>query len=228
MSLPHGQRALDYFPRFGIPYWVPYPSIAEPARIRVAGAVARPIEVPVARLAELPRREQAADFHCVTGWSRLDQHWGGVSFRTFYEAAIVPEAGPEPGVRYLLFEGADGFSAAVALEDALDDAVMLADQLGGTALDRDHGAPVRLLSPGQYAYKSVKHLCGIELHTHAPKDGYRIGRRRRFLKWLVTPHPRARVDHEERHRFLPAWSVRWLYRQLNRVWRREFRKRGHP
>lgn len=150
MSLPPGQRAIGYFPRFGIPFWEPPPLIAKPALIRVAGAVAHHLAVPVSRLAELKRRDIVADFHFVTGWTAQGLHWGGVSFRTFYESVIVPEAGPEPGVSHILFEGADGYRATLALDDAFDDDVLLADQLGGTAPDSDHGAPVRLLSPKQY------------------------------------------------------------------------------
>jgi DMSO/TMAO reductase YedYZ molybdopterin-dependent catalytic subunit len=170
-----------------------------------------------------------ADFHCVTGWTAPGLRWGGVAFRRFYESVIVPEAGPEPGVSHLLFVGADGFSTALLLDDALDDGVLLADQLGGTALGSDHGAPVRLLSPKQYGYKSAKHLCRIELHTREPKDGYSKGVRRRFLKWVVTPHPRARVAEEERHRYLPAWVVRGIYRNvLRRIWLWAFHRASRP
>lgn len=228
MSLPPGQRDVGSFPRFGIALWEPPPPIAEPAIIRVAGAVARPIEVPVSRLAELQRRDIVADFHCVTGWSVSDLHWSGVAFRMFYESIIVPEARPESGVSYILFEGADGFRTTLTLADALDDDVILADQLGGTALDSDHGAPLRLLSPRQYAYKSAKHLCGIELHIHEPADDYRKGIRRRFLRWLVKPHSRARVAEEERHRYLPAWVVRGIYWQIRRLWIWAFSKARRP
>jgi DMSO/TMAO reductase YedYZ molybdopterin-dependent catalytic subunit len=191
----------------------------------VTGAVTHPLEVPVSRLAELERRELIADFHCVTGWTAPGLHWGGVAFRTFYETVIVPEAGPEPGVSHLLLKGADGFSIALLLEDALDEDVLLADRLGGKALDSNHGAPVRLLSPKQYGYKSAKHLCGIELHTREPKDGYRKGVRRRLVKLLITPHLRARVAQEERHRYLPAWLVRGFYRKVIRpLWLWGFRR----
>jgi DMSO/TMAO reductase YedYZ molybdopterin-dependent catalytic subunit len=220
MSLPPGQRASGSFPRFGIANWEPPPPAANAPLIRVAGAVGQPIEVPVSRLAELDRRDLVADFHCVTGWTVRDLRWGGVAFRTFYEAVIVPEARPEPGVSHVLFEGADGFRSDLALGDALEEGVLLADRLGGAALGSDHGAPARLLSPKQYAYKSAKHLCRIELHTREPAEGYRTGALRRLLKWLVTPHPRARVSEEERHRHLPAWAVRGLYRMLIRPWAR--------
>lgn len=188
MSLPPGQRAIGHFPRFGISFWEPPPRTATPALIRLAGAITHHLEVPVSRLAELTRRDVVADFHCVTGWTAQSLHWGGVSFRTFYESVIASEAGPQPGVSHILFHGADGYRSVLTLDDALDDDVLLADRLGGTALDSDHGAPVRLLSPKQYGYKSTKHLCCIELHTREPADGHRKAVVR-FLVGLVNPHP---------------------------------------
>jgi DMSO/TMAO reductase YedYZ molybdopterin-dependent catalytic subunit len=227
MSLPPGQRDLGYFPRFGIPFWEPPPAVAESALIRVTGAVACRVEVPVSRLADLNRRALVADFHCVTGWTARGLQWDGVSFRTFYESVIVPEAGPATGVSHIVFEGADGFRATLMLQDALDDDVLLADQLGGTALDSNHGAPVRLLSPRQYGYKSTKHLCRVELHTREVADGHR-GAVVRLLKGLVKPHPRARVSEEERHQYLPAWAVRGLYRSIIRPWAWAYRRRSQP
>src|SRR5260370_39112164 len=100
MSLPPGQQAIGYFPRFGSHLREPAPFISEPAMIRIEGAVTRHLEVPVSRLAELERRAITADFHCVAGWSAQDLHWGGVAFRTFYETVIVPEAQPKTGVSH--------------------------------------------------------------------------------------------------------------------------------
>jgi hypothetical protein len=46
---------------------------------------------------------------------------------------------------------------------------------------------------------------------------------------LVTPHPRARVPEEERHRYLPAWVVRGIYRRVLRpVWLWAFRRGSRP
>jgi DMSO/TMAO reductase YedYZ molybdopterin-dependent catalytic subunit len=224
-NLPKGQRAIGYFPRrYGVGFWEAAPQIAQPALVRIGGAVARQLQVPVAHFAELKRRELVADMHCVTGWTAQGLRWGGVSFRTFYESVIVPEAGPDPGVTHILLEGADGELTAVLLEDALSDDVLLADQLGGTALDSDHGAPLRFVSPKQYAYKSTKYLCGIELCTREPVDGHRKAGIR-FLRRLVKQHPRARVSQQERHRYLPAWAVRRIYRMFFRSWAWLYRKR---
>ena len=213
MSLPPGEQVIGYFPRFGTHFSQPAPFTEEPAVIRVAGAVARCFEVPVTRLAELERRAMVADFHCVAGWTAQGLRWDGVAFRTFYESVIVPEARPEPSVSHILFQGADGYRSALTLEDALDVDVLLADRLGGVALDGRHGAPARLLSPKQYGYKSTKHLCCIELHTREPGDGHEKAVPA-FLLALVKAHPRARVAEEERHRYLPAWVVRGMYRKF--------------
>ena len=213
MSLPPGQRNIGFFPRFGTHFSQPPPLISEPAAIRVEGAVAHRLEVPVSRLAELERRAITADFHCVAGWTAQDLHWGGVAFRTFYEAVIVPEAKPKSGVSHVRFQGADGYRSALTLGDALENDVLLADRLGETALNGNHGAPVRLVSPKQYGYKSTKHLCCIELHTREPADGHERAVPN-FLLELLKAHPRARVSEEERHRYLPAWAVRRIYRRF--------------
>jgi len=67
MSLPPGQCAIGSFPRFGIALWEPPPPIAEPVLIQLTGAVAHPVEVPVSRLAELPRHMSQAILSSVWG-----------------------------------------------------------------------------------------------------------------------------------------------------------------
>ncbi len=222
MSLPPGQQAIDYFPRFGTNFSEPPPRISEPAMIRIEGAVTRSLEVPISRLAKLERRDITADFHCVAGWSAQNLHWGGVAFRTFYEKVIVPEAQPELGVSHILFRGADGYRSTLTLDDAFENDVLMADQLGETALNGNHGAPVRLVSPKQYGYKNTKHLCCIELHTHEQPDGHERAAPDFLLK-LLGPHPRARVLEEERHRYLPAWALRGIYWK---IWLARSRSRG--
>jgi DMSO/TMAO reductase YedYZ molybdopterin-dependent catalytic subunit len=213
MTLPAGQHLLGYFPRFGVHSAGPPPRFSEPAMIRIEGAVAHRLEVHVARLAELERQSIVADFHCVAGWTTQNLQWGGVTFRTFYESVIVPEARPETGVSHILFRGADGYYATLTLDDALGNEVLLADRLGEAALQGNHGGPLRLLSPKQYGYKSTKYLCSIELHTRQQGDGHKSAVPNFWLT-LLGPHPRARVAKEERHRYVPAWALRWFYWKL--------------
>jgi DMSO/TMAO reductase YedYZ molybdopterin-dependent catalytic subunit len=185
--------------------------------IEISGAVAEPFALPVAELATLPRKELTADFHCVAGWSARDLHWEGVAFETFYREIIEASLRPSASITHVVFGGLDGYRFAVSIEDALAEDVLIAQNLNGQPLDSDHGAPVRLVSPNQYGFVSVKHLCQIELHTAQPSENY--GAPSTFAEVLlrspvIKPHRRARVWHEERHRYLPGWLVRQVYRLL--------------
>jgi DMSO/TMAO reductase YedYZ molybdopterin-dependent catalytic subunit len=214
MALPPGQRAVDGFPRFGTHLNQPAPAVPADPVIEIDGEVAEPFSVPVAELAKLPRRELAADFHCVAGWSATDLRWEGVAFETFYRTLIEPALRPDTSVTHLVFEGLDGYRSVVTIEDALADDALIADRLDGRPLDGDHGAPARFVSPGQYGFINTKHLCRIEVHTHEPSQDYsRLSALVQvFLRGPFAPHVRARVWEEERHRHLPGWAVRPVYR----------------
>jgi DMSO/TMAO reductase YedYZ molybdopterin-dependent catalytic subunit len=163
--------------------------------------------VPLARLATMKRREQTSDLHCVAGWSATGLRWEGVPLATFYRDVIKPALVADGAVTHLGFGGLDGYRSFVTIEDALAKDVLIADHLDGQPLDSDHGAPVRLVSPGQYGFVSTKHLCLIEVRCTPPSKTF--GRTP-----LIQAHPRARVWEEERHPYLPAWSLRPVYRLL--------------
>ena len=171
------------------------PSPPTNPELRIAGAVAHIVDVSTGDLEMLSHEERIADLNCVTTWCVRGLRWGGVPFRTFYEDIVVPRCQPSSDVHWLRIVGLDGGSAVVALEDALRDEVLLADSLSGEPLTLRHGAPVRFVSPAQYAYKSVKHVASIELSVEQPALG-------------ADEHPRARVALEERHPRHPASRVR--------------------
>jgi DMSO/TMAO reductase YedYZ molybdopterin-dependent catalytic subunit len=170
--------------------------------------------VAAGQLASLPRQHLTADCHCVAGWSATELRWEGVAFEAFYRSVVEPLLDPGVTVTHVVFEGLDRYRTIVMLEDALADDVLIADGLDGHPLSPDHGAPVRLVSPSQYGFVSVKHLCRIELHAARPPDIYHSTRTIQTRLQLVKPHRRARVWHEERHRYLPAWLVRPVYARL--------------
>jgi DMSO/TMAO reductase YedYZ molybdopterin-dependent catalytic subunit len=217
-ELPPGQRRIEGFPRFGTHFQQPAPAVPADPAIEIGGAVAEPFSVRLAELASLPRREMTSSFHCVSGWSATGLHWEGVAFETFYRQVLETAVAPGAGVTHVVFEGLDGYRSVAALEDALGADVLIAERLDGRPLGPDHGAPARLVSPSQYGFISTKHLCRIELHTSEPTESYEALPlfTRVSLRAGVTPHPRARVWHEERHRHLPAWVLRPVYRLLIR------------
>jgi DMSO/TMAO reductase YedYZ molybdopterin-dependent catalytic subunit len=221
--VPKGQRPLADFPRFGLPRRlarrVSVP--AEPS-LRIGGEVARPCELAVAEFASVPRRDQVSDFHCVFTWSRLGLRWSGWRVHDVYERLIAPRARPTGPVRYLKFVGADGFYASLALEFALVEDVLLADTLEGEPLSLEHGAPLRLVAPAHYGYKSVKHLRAIELHSRYPSP-FRGG-------GGLVAHRDALVEREQRGLLLPGVAYRRLYALARpaglRAARRLTRRRG--
>ncbi len=212
MTLPPGQHPIDGFPRFGGHLSRPAPAVPIDPVIEIGGVVSEAFDVPLTTLATLPRRELTADFHCVAGWSATNLRWEGVSFETVYRTLIEPALQPETSVTHVEFRGLDGWRSVVSIEDALADDVLIAERLDGRPLDSDHGAPVRLVSPSQYGYVSTKHLCRIEVHTAEPQATTHGSLLRQLPLRLLSAHPRAKVWREERHRYLPPWSVRRVYR----------------
>lgn len=214
MELPPGQRAVHGLPRFGVDLSHPPPKAPEGMAVEIAGELTRRVSLAPVELADLPRREVAADLHCVAGWSGVGLRWEGVAFRDLYRLVIEPVLAEGARVRYVVFVGIDGYRSIVALEDALADNVLVADHLDGEPLTAEHGAPVRLVSPDQYGFISTKHLCRIELYRSEPTAFYHPTKSIQRALRTVRPHRRARVWPEERHRYLPSWLVRRVYRLL--------------
>jgi DMSO/TMAO reductase YedYZ molybdopterin-dependent catalytic subunit len=213
--LPPGQRAIQTFPRFGTHSHHPPPTVPAEPTLEIGGAVTQAFALPLGELRTLPRREILADFHCVAGWSVAGLRWEGVPYAAFHRDVLAPLACGS--VTHVKFIGIDGHWSVALLKDVLRDDVLLAENLNRRPLDADHGAPLRLVSPGQYGFINTKHLCRIELLTAEPATcigtasteahiGLRLLGYKRFI--------RARVWEQERHRFLPPRLVREISRLL--------------
>ena len=132
-------------------------------RLDVTGLVGSPTSYTLADLKAMPRADQVSDFHCVTGWSVSNVRWGGVRIADLLEAA-----GAQSNVAALNFVSAERpYEDSLTLEQALLPDVMLAYEMDGGPISRPHGAPVRLVMPQMYGYKSVKWVSRIELGTTA-------------------------------------------------------------
>jgi DMSO/TMAO reductase YedYZ molybdopterin-dependent catalytic subunit len=128
-------------------------------RLRVDGLVAAPKTFTLGDLKAMPRAEQVSDFHCVTGWVVENVRWAGVRI-----AHVLEAAGAKQDVSSLRFVSAEvPYDDSLTLQQALLPDVMLAYEMDGKPLTRAHGAPVRLVMPQMYGYKSVKWVNRIEL-----------------------------------------------------------------
>jgi DMSO/TMAO reductase YedYZ molybdopterin-dependent catalytic subunit len=203
-SLPPGQRAIEEFPRFGVEEFARRPLKNRNVRLEISGPFEQPIVLTATDLAALSRVTQRADFHCAAGWSHRAPKWSGYRFRDVWEKLILPKARPGSEMRFVILRGQDGYRTSLPLSDLLAPDVLIADRLNDEPLSVEHGAPIRLVAPAHYGYKSAKHLDRIELR--ADDAGYRP------LMPRLLDHPRARVALEERGQFLPGWLLRYAFR----------------
>jgi DMSO/TMAO reductase YedYZ molybdopterin-dependent catalytic subunit len=155
--LPPGQ----YIPRgWPVLHYGPVPKTSlEAWDLRVFGATADGAEHrwDWAQVGELPRREVAADFHCVTKFSLLDNTWTGISTRTLVELAP-----PADGVEHVMVWAEYGYSANLPLADFLAPDALLVTHRNGEPLTPEHGWPLRLVVPHLYAWKGPKWVRGLE------------------------------------------------------------------
>jgi DMSO/TMAO reductase YedYZ molybdopterin-dependent catalytic subunit len=130
---------------------------AQAYRFKVWGEVEQSIELTWAELQELPRTSETADFHCVTTWSRYDNHWEGVAVRD-----ILARVKPKPSVQFVIAHSWTGYTTNMPLSDLDDNDTLVAFTHDGQVIPPDHGGPVRLIVPKLYAWKSAKWLSGLE------------------------------------------------------------------
>ena len=168
------------------------PETARP--LRIEGLVAGPLELSLADLQALPRRELTATLQCAgarraallavrdipgeapwgpgaTGTAR----WAGAAL-----ADVLAAAGVDPQARHVGLRGADrseeadppqDYEVSIPLEKALRPEVLLAWEMNGEPLAPVHGAPLRAVVPGYIGARSVKWLERIELRRE-PSGGY--------------------------------------------------------
>jgi DMSO/TMAO reductase YedYZ molybdopterin-dependent catalytic subunit len=117
----------------------------------VEGLVEKPMVLGYRDFLKLPTVVSVSDFHCVTGWSRMDNKWEGVAFKTISELAK-----PLKEARYVTVVAEGDYTTSLPLKDLLDDDVLLAYRFDDKPLEPKHGGPLRLVVPKKYAYKSPK------------------------------------------------------------------------
>ncbi len=124
----------------------------------VFGEVEAPLTLSWDELMALPQREVTTDIHCVTRWSKLDTTWRGVAVGEVLERARV-----KPSGTHVMAYSDGGYTTNIPLASLYDDDVLLAHTYAGEPLEPDHGAPLRLLVPKRYFWKSAKFLRKLEV-----------------------------------------------------------------
>jgi DMSO/TMAO reductase YedYZ molybdopterin-dependent catalytic subunit len=126
-------------------------------RLVVDGAVRRPYTLDWNEFLALEQVDDVSDFHCVTGWSKLDVPWRGVRVSTLAALAELDER-----ATHLVCHGYDGYDTNLPLVEALKDDVLLVHHAEGQPLAAEHGGPVRMITPQLYAWKGAKWISRLE------------------------------------------------------------------
>ncbi len=148
-QIPPGQKKVPNWPVLDLGV---VPEISHDTwTLSVKGEVERPYILKWKDFLAMPQVKDISDFHCVTGWSRMDNHWEGVRFSALAEKAQVM-----PTAKFVFITGYDDYSTNIKLEEALDEDVLLVHKWEGIPLPREHGGPVRMITPRKYAWKGSK------------------------------------------------------------------------
>lgn len=162
--LPPGQHLVKNWPVLDLGR---QPDVSrERWRLKIHGLVERPVTLDWAAFMALPQKMIRSDIHCVTTWSRYDNDWTGVATLDLLDAVE-----PRAEAAFLMLHGYDGYTTNVPLADFASAGALLAHSWQGKPLTRDHGAPVRLIVPHLYFWKSAKWIAAIEV-LGADKPGY--------------------------------------------------------
>ncbi|MDG1118527.1 MAG: protein-methionine-sulfoxide reductase catalytic subunit MsrP [Flavimaricola sp.] len=180
--------------------------VIDPWSITVDGLVDNPGEYSLASLLDgLTEEERIYRFRCVEAWSMVVP-WNG-----FELADILAKVGVKPEAKYVAFEttvqpdvmiGVQRrvipfpYVEGLRLDEAMHPLTMLATGIYGEPMAKQNGAPIRLVVPWKYGFKSIKSIVRISLMEEEPPASWNIINPREYGFYSnVNPT----VDH-------PRWS----------------------
>ncbi len=184
----------------------------QPWTLRVEGLVGKPRSFGIEELLKLGAMEERIyRLRCVEGWSMVIP-WVGYSL-----AALLRQVEPLGSAKYVEFTTlADpatmpGLRAGVLdwpyveglrLDEAMHPLTLLAFGLYGELLPNQNGAPLRLVAPWKYGFKSAKSIVKIRLVEQEPRTSWNLAAPREYGFYSNVnpdvPHPRWSQSSERR------------------------------
>ena len=176
----------------------------DPWSITVEGLAGRTGTFPLAEVVDFDALEERIyRLRCVEAWSMVIP-WAGVPL-----SAVLSQFQPESGARYVQFEtylNRDEmpgvrtrvldwpYVEGLRIDEAMNDLAFVAVGLYGKALPKQNGAPVRILAPWKYGFKSAKSIATIRFVADQPKTSWNESNPREYGFYSnVNPdvsHPR--------------------------------------
>jgi len=148
-----------------------------PWTLEITGLVRHPMKLDpdgILKLADL--EERLYRHRCVEAWA-MAVPWTG-----FPLEALIQKVEPKSEAQYVKFTsfqnpdvamGQKGYgpwpyTEGLTMEEAMNDLTLLATGIYGHPLPKQHGAPVRLVTPWKYGFKSIKSIVAIEFVKDQP------------------------------------------------------------
>jgi sulfoxide reductase catalytic subunit YedY len=177
-----------------------------PWALSIEGEVAKPLKLGLDDLLKLGAMEERVyRLRCVEGWSMVIP-WVGYSLSTLIQRAqptskakyveFISLADPKqmPGVRSSVLDWP--YVEGLRIDEAMHPLTMMAFGLYGEVLPNQNGAPLRLVVPWKYGFKSAKSIVKIRLVEKEPVSSWTKANAGEYGFYSnVNPH----VDH-------PRWS----------------------
>ena len=158
--------------------------VTKPWTVRVDGLVQKPADYALEDfLKPVKLEERVYRLRCVEGWSMV------IPWLGFPLAEVVKRAEPRPGARFVEMttlhdpERMPGqrrgilpwpYVEALRLDEAMHPLTILATGLYGKTLPPQNGAPLRLVVPWKYGFKSVKSIVRIRLTDAQPRTTWNV------------------------------------------------------
>src|SRR5207247_2481723 len=154
--------------------------LTAPWPIQIGGLVEKPMTIDALELVQMfGLEERVYRLRCVEAWAMIVP-WTGFPFSKLIEKVV-----PKPDAKYIRFETfhrpeqAAGvarvpeypwpYFEGLRLDEALNPLTLTATGIYGKPLPKQHGAPIRLVVPWKYGYKSIKSIVKIEFVSKQPK-----------------------------------------------------------
>jgi methionine sulfoxide reductase catalytic subunit len=155
------------------------PFKTDPWTVEVAGLCENRFKLELAALAnDFPLEERVYRFRCVEAWAMV------VPWTGFPLSKLVEKAKPKAEAKFVAFttlmrpEEMPGlrrladypwpYTEGLTLEEAMNPLALVATGLYGKPLPKQNGAPVRIVVPWKYGYKSIKSIVRVEFTSKQP------------------------------------------------------------
>ncbi|QWE10927.1 protein-methionine-sulfoxide reductase catalytic subunit MsrP [Polynucleobacter sp. es-EL-1] len=153
-----------------------------PWTVTIEGLVKKPVTLDMDALLKLaPMEERIYRMRCVEGWSmvipwdgyslsKLLNHVQPLSSAKYVEFISLADRKQMPGLRSQIIEWP--YREGLRLDEAMNPLTLLTFGLYGEALPKQNGAPVRIVVPWKYGFKSAKSIVKIRLTEEMPKTSW--------------------------------------------------------